>query len=249
MDDTPTTLLVTESDEPLRTFLVDQFLADRFAAHSAQSAEEARVTLANFHPDLLLLGELEQPHDQLALLRTIRSRGDQALPVIVVSSDESELAELRAFREGCDDYLRKPIGYPSLLARVRALVHRARGGFGPRRRVGALEIDAVQRSATVAERPLRLSRLEFEFLCRLATEPTRVYTKQELLREVWGFKAMGNTRTVDAHACRLRKKLALAGAPHLVANVRGVGYRLSAGAVVAEPDAVAGSLSRNGRAA
>jgi DNA-binding response OmpR family regulator len=74
-----------------------------------------------------------------------------------------------------------------------------------------------------------------------------VYTKEELLREVWGFKAMGNTRTVDAHACRLRTKLAVLGAPNLVANVRGVGYRLCAGPV--EATAAAAPLSDNGRAA
>jgi DNA-binding response OmpR family regulator len=169
--------------------------------------------------------------------------------VIVVSTDGSELAELRSFREGCDDFLRKPASYPLLLARARALVRRARGRSVPPRRIGALEVDAVGRRVTVAERPVQISRMAFEFLSRVATEPTRVYTKQELLREVWGYRAIGNTRTVDAHACRLRKKLALAGAPHLIANVRGVGYRLSAGPVVAEPETVAIQLSRNGRAA
>jgi DNA-binding response OmpR family regulator len=143
----------------------------------------------------------------------------------------------------------KPIGYPLLLARVRALVRRSNGRVLPRRRIGALEVDQLQRRVTVAEQPVQVSRMEFEFLSRLATEPTRVYTKHELLREVWGFKAIGNTRTVEAHACRLRKKLAQAGAPHLIANVRGVGYRLSAGPVVAEPEAIAIPLSRNGRAA
>jgi DNA-binding response OmpR family regulator len=88
----------------------------------------------------------------------------------------------------------------------------------------------------------------FDYLAHLAAEPTRVCTKDELLREVWGFKSLGNTRTVDAHACRLRKKLALAGAPHLIVNTRGVGYRLSAGPAVAEPEALAGSSAGNGRA-
>jgi DNA-binding response OmpR family regulator len=150
MDDTPTVLLVAERDDELREFLVDQFLADRFAAHGAQSAEEARVKLAHFHP------------------------------------------ELRAFRDGSDDYLRKPIGYPLLLARVRALVRRSNGRVLPRRRIGALEVDQLQRRVTVAEQPVQVSRMEFEFLSRLATEPTRVYTKHELLREVWGFKAIGS---------------------------------------------------------
>jgi DNA-binding response OmpR family regulator len=206
------------------------------------------VKIANFHRDLVVLGELEQPRDQLAVLRGIRSGGDEAVLVIVLGADGGELAEVRAFDQGCDDYLRKPLAYPVLLARVRARV-KSRRSSGSRRRVGALEVDQLQRRVTVAERPVPVSRMEFEFLSRLATEPTRVYTKQELLRDVWGFKAIGNTRTVDAHACRLRKKLARAGSPHLIANVRGVGYRLSAGPVVPEPEAVAIPLSRNGCAA
>jgi DNA-binding response OmpR family regulator len=154
-----------------------------------------------------------------------------------------------ALREGCDDYLRTPASYPLLLARVRALVRRSRGAPPARRRIGALEIDALRRIVRVGEHPVHLSRMEYELLSRLATNPTRVYTKEELLREVWEFKALGNTRTVDAHACRLRSKLALRGAPHLVANVRGVGYRLCAGSAVSEPDAVAAPLSADGRPA
>jgi CheY-like chemotaxis protein len=152
MDDTPTTLLIAGRDEPQREFLVDQFLADRFAAQGAQCSEEARIKLANLHPRVLVLAELEQPHDALSLLRAIRSGGDGGLLVIVASVDGSELAELRAFREGCDDYLRKPIGYPLLLARVRALVRRSNGRLIPRRRIGALEVDAVQRQVAVAGR-------------------------------------------------------------------------------------------------
>ncbi|HYY21976.1 MAG TPA: response regulator transcription factor [Thermoleophilaceae bacterium] len=166
-----------------------------------------------------------------------------------MSADASELAELRAFREGCDDYLRKPVSYPVVLARVHASVRRLRGGRIRRRRIGALEIDALERRVAVAERPVHVSRMEFELLSHLAGEPTRVCTKEELLREVWGYKALGNTRTLDAHACRLRTKLALAGAPNLVANVRGIGYRLCAGPVVSDPKAVAAPLSTNGRAA
>ncbi|HYY22783.1 MAG TPA: response regulator transcription factor [Thermoleophilaceae bacterium] len=245
----PTTVLVAERDEALREFLVGQFLADRFAARGAQCAEEARVKLASLHPHLLVLGEFEHPHAPLELLRGIRSGGDEALQVIVLSSDSSELAELRAFREGCDDYLPKPISYPVLLARLRALLRRSRGATPARQRVGALQIDALQRRVTVAKRSVQVSRVEFELLSHLATEPTRVYTKEELLRDVWGFKALGNTRTVDAHASRLRKKLALAGAPNLIGNVRGVGYRLCAGPVVTPPEAIAAPLSAAGRAA
>jgi two-component system, OmpR family, phosphate regulon response regulator PhoB len=130
MDDTQTTLLVAEGDEPLREFLVGELLADRFAAHGAQCAEEARVKLASLHPAGLVLGELGQPHEQLMFLRSIRERDDETLPVVVLTSEASELAELRAFREGCDDYLRKPVSYPVLLARLDAIVRRSRGRTG-----------------------------------------------------------------------------------------------------------------------
>jgi hypothetical protein len=84
--------------------------------------------------------------------------------------------------------VRNPVSYPQLLARVRALVRRSRGRSVPLRRIGALEVDAVQRRATVAAEPVPVSRMEFEFLARIATDPTRVYTKHELLRDVWGVR-------------------------------------------------------------
>jgi DNA-binding response OmpR family regulator len=143
-----------------------------------------------------------------------------------------------------------PFSYMELRARVRACLWRAQEWRVPRRLVvGALVIDRDERRARHGDQELRLSRLEFELLSHLAAAPTRVFTKWELLREVWGFRSEGNTRTVDAHACRLRKKLARAGAPHLVHNTRGVGYRLSVGSVPAQPRPLAVPASRNGHAA
>lgn len=249
MTDTQTTLLVAESDDELRHFLVDQFAADGFELSSARGREEARVKLAHALPDLLLLGELEEIHGQLALLRDLRARGLEALPVVIVSSDRSELAELRALREGADDYVTKPASYSILLERCRALLRRARGRRIDRLRVGALLIDAHARRVEVAGRQVELSRLEFEFLSHLASEPTSVHTKWELLRDVWGYQSSGRTRTVDAHACRLRRKLALAGAPNLIVNVRGVGYRLGVSPVVAIDGGEAAAEGRVRRAA
>jgi DNA-binding response OmpR family regulator len=103
----------------------------------------------------------------------------------------------------------KPFSYIELRARVCASIRRAREWQVPRRLVvGALVIDQDERRARHAGRELSLSRLEFELLCHLAAAPTRVFTKPELLHEIWGFRSEGTTRTVDAHACRLRKKLA-----------------------------------------
>lgn len=101
---------------------------------------------------------------------------------------------------------------------------RARQSLGTLR-VGTLELDPVSREVRVGGTSVELAQKEFALLRALATEPTRVYTKEELLRDVWGFRAMGTTRTLDSHACRLRAKLAVHG-ERFVLNVWGVGYRL-----------------------
>ena len=122
----------------------------------------------------------------------------------------------------------KPFSYAELLARVRAVLRRTsvRSGRGALR-VGELTLDPVTRAVRVGGEPVVLSAKEFALLHQLAEDPERVYTKRELLRDVWGFLAMGNTRTLDAHACRLRKKLGARGGRPWVLNVRGVGYRLT----------------------
>jgi DNA-binding winged helix-turn-helix (wHTH) protein len=94
-------------------------------------------------------------------------------------------------------------------------------------RVGGLEIDRCEVRVTYNGRPVALSRKEYELLCALAAEPRRVFTKHELLRDIWGYPAAARTRTLDAHTSRLRRRLDAAGAAGLVVNVRGVGYRLA----------------------
>jgi NADP-dependent 3-hydroxy acid dehydrogenase YdfG len=130
-----------------------------------------------------------------------------------------------------DDYVCKPFAYAELRARVAALLRRAqqRPGLG-RVRVGSLEIDPVARVVTLGGERVELSQKEYALLRTLAAEPVRVFTKDELLRQVWGYRASGITRTLDSHACRLRQKLGVRGDAFVV-NVWGVGYRLVDGPV------------------
>ena len=120
----------------------------------------------------------------------------------------------------------KPFSYVELRRRIEALLRRC----GARRRAGALRVgdlvvDPVSREVRVRGVHVRVSAKEFALLLALVAEPTRVFTKEELLRDVWGFRAMGATRTLDSHACRLRHKLGVSGDRYVV-NVWGVGYRL-----------------------
>ena len=165
------------------------------------------------------------------MLREIRAtdgstgRYDPTLPVIVLSGRGSDADRVRGLLAGADDYLVKPFHYPELAARVAAVLRRReRRGEGPRR-VGELFIDPSTREVRVGDRRVELANKEFVLLRALAAEPTRVFTKQELLRDVWGFRSEGRTRTLDSHASRLRRKLD-PEATRFVFNCWGVGYRL-----------------------
>ncbi len=233
MDAARHTLLVVEDDDATRAFLAENLAADGFRVAGASAAGEGLRAIEVRKPDLVVLDLMLEDGSGLALLDRIRgadglaSRIDPALPVIVVTGRTGEADRVRGFARGADDYVTKPFVYAELLARVRALLRRAAGR--PHRgviRVGELTIDPVTRAARLAGEPLHLTVKEFALLQALASDPARVYLKSDLLRDVWGYMSMGATRTVDAHACRLRKKLSGAARPYIL-NVRGVGYRLT----------------------
>ena len=141
-------------------------------------------------------------------------------------ADSDAVDRVRAFDGGCDDYLGRPFHYEELLARIRAVLRRASPPETDRIEVGTLVIDRAARRVTVAGSAVALAAKEYELLVKLAEAPRRVFTKEQLLREVWGFRSLGRTRTLDSHASRLRRKLAGAGGD-FVRNVWGVGYSLT----------------------
>src|SRR5262249_1634948 len=170
-------------------------------------------------PDLVLL------RDSAALEECRARHGD--VPVIVLGDSRSDAVDrVRALERGCDDFLVRPFSYEELLARIRAVLRRTSPAPHEVRRAGAIGVDLATRTVRVGALAVSLAGKEYELLLKLRTEPTRVFTKEQLLRDVWGFRSLGRTRTLDSHASRLRRKLAAAGAGSAVVNVWGVGYRL-----------------------
>jgi DNA-binding response OmpR family regulator len=226
------TILVVEDDEPTRTFLADNLTADGYELLVADNAADGLAHLETKFPDLALI-DLGLPDrcglDVISRVRAsdgVVSRIDPAVPIVVITGRSGELDRLRGFERGCDDYVCKPFSYPELRARVEALLRRSEVRRRPgRTRVGDLEIDAASRVVRLRGAPVALSQKEFALVRTLASEPTRVFTKDELLRSIWGFRTLGSTRTLDSHACRLRHKLGRFG-DRFVVNVWGVGYRL-----------------------
>ena len=152
---------------------------------------------------------------------------DRDVPVIVVGSEHVDARErVRAFQRGADDYVHRPVVYEELAARIRAVLRRATPPVAERVEAGRLVVDRVTRTVTLGGRPVHLAAKEFELLARLAAEPKRVFTKDELLRDVWGYRSFCRTRTLESHASRVRRKLALGPDDRFVVNVWGVGYKL-----------------------
>jgi len=241
---TRATVLLVEDDPAIRTFLADNLTADGYELLVAGGERDALRVLERRRPDIAIVDlRLPDGGSGLSLIRRVRradglaSRLDPALPLLVLSGCASELDRVRGFEAGADDYLAKPFSYPELKWRVAAVLRRARGGAQRGLlRVGELEVDPAARTVTLRGRRIRLAAKEFALLQALASAPTRVFAKDDLLRDVWGFRAPGATRTLDSHACRLRQKLAVTG-DRFVINVWGVGYRLVDGPV---PEASAG---------
>ena len=226
-------ILVIESDAATAKTLAAQLTSDGYQIELAGTAEHARTRAMWRAPRLVVLGELDSPRRPVELLEEIRraARGRPLwapeVPVIVIGASMSELDMLRAFEAGADDFVGRPARYLELRARIRALLHRVEPTAVPRDRlmVDSLEIDVNGHAVSVYGLPVRLRRLEFELLVHLASDPERVFAKQELLRAVWGYRSSGSTRTVDSHASRLRCKLEEHGGRWVI-NEWGVGYRL-----------------------
>ena len=209
-------LLLAEPESATRGFLERHLRQDGFEVYDVGEVESFELADRS-RPDLVLAA------DSLAL-ELCRRVGD--VPVIVLGRQDSDPVDrVRAFAGGCDDYLVRPFHYEELLARIRAVLRRYAPPQHDRIAVGGLEIDRAARRVLVHGSPVVLAAKEYDLLVKLAGDPERVFTKEELLREVWDFRSLGRTRTLDSHASRLRRKLSAADGD-FVRNVWGVGYSL-----------------------
>jgi DNA-binding response OmpR family regulator len=208
-------LLIAEPQRDLRGFLERHLANDGFDVLGAGDGREALALAERARPDLVLLGDA-------SALESFRN-----VPVIVIGDEQADAVDrVRAFARGCDDFVGRPIVYDELLARIRAVLRRVAPPLGERLEAGPVRVDCATRRVTANGVPVVLSGKEYELLVKLASDPHRVFTKEELLRQVWGFRSLGRTRTLDSHASRVRRKLQAVAPGPFVINVWGVGYKL-----------------------
>ncbi|MCA0145373.1 response regulator transcription factor [Blastococcus sp. LR1] len=226
--DVPRSVLVVEDDARIRRMVQLTLRREGFDVAEASSGEEALLHLAGRAFDVVLL-DLRLPGlDGFQVCREIRRTSTTPVIMVTARSDSDDV--VAGLEAGADDYVTKPFVPKELLARVRAITRRARDGDEhPVLTVGDLEISPLAASVTRAGSPLDLTKTEFRLLVELAADRGRALSREELLQRVWGYDYFGDSRLVDVHIRRLRKKVELDPAnPVVVTTVRGMGYRVPA---------------------
>jgi len=217
-------ILVADDDENIVELISLYLRKEGFAVIAARDGGEALQKIAQQEPDLVLLDIMMPVKDGWEVCREVRQR--YRVPVIMLTARGEAYDKILGLELGADDYITKPFNPRELVARVKAVLRRSRraGEGGRRLRYRDLVIDLDEFAVFREGRPLSLTRKELELLWLLASEPNRVFSREQLLSRIWGYDYTGDTRTVDTHIKRLRRKLS-AGENWRIGTVWGVGYK------------------------
>ncbi len=219
-------ILVVEDESSLALLLVYNLESEGFLVEHVDRGDEAELRLAEAPPDLVILDWMLPGVSGLEICRRLRARDDtRDMPVIMLTARGEESERVRGLSVGADDYVVKPFSTPELMARVHALLRRARPErVASRLTAGDIDLDRETRRVKRGGREIHLGPTEFRLLEYFMEKPGRVFTRAQLLDSVWGMSAEIDERTVDVHVGRLRKALIRSREKDPIRTVRGAGY-------------------------
>lgn len=217
-------ILVIEDDGNIRELLRLYLEQEGYSVETAQDGLEGMRTFKRLHPDLVLLDLMMPVMDGTQVIREIRA--SSKTPVIMLTAKGETFDKVAGLELGADDYITKPFEMRELIARVRAVLRRFdKGGAPMKLEFDNLIIDKESYNIVVKGEKMEIPPKEIELLYFLASSPNRVFTRAQLLDDVWGFDYFGDTRTVDVHVKRLREKLQGVSDQWEIKTVWGVGYK------------------------
>jgi DNA-binding response OmpR family regulator len=215
-------VLVVEDERAISDLLRMYLSREGFGVHVESDGVAGLAAARNLHPVAIILDVGLPGMDGTEVCRQLRADNDW-VPVLFCTARDDEVDRVLGLELGADDYVTKPFSPREIVARVKSVVRRAtraQMGEGPLV-LGEISLDQVTRRASVAGEPLDFTATEFDLLAHLMSNPGRVYSREQLLAEVWGYAAVVGTRTVDVHVAQVRSKL---GDHSPIRTVRGVGY-------------------------
>jgi two-component system response regulator VicR len=223
-------ILVVDDEKPISDIIKFNLIKEGYDIETAFDGEEALKKVYQFQPDLVLLDVMLPKLDGFQVCRRIRESFN--MPIIMLTAKEEEVDKVLGFELGADDYITKPFGMRELIARVKANIRRLSlvdvdGNTNGNNVIyaGKLIIDLDRYEVTKEERTIELTLREFELLKFLATQANQIFTREQLLKDVWGYEYFGDIRTVDVTVRRLREKVEEdSSEPTYIMTKRGVGY-------------------------
>ena len=221
-------ILCVEDDNSIRDLMIYTFRTAGFDAKGLNSGKELFEELKREKPQLIMLDIMLPGEDGIVLLKRLRAGASTAdIPVIMATAKGTEYDKITGLDLGADDYLAKPFGMMEMISRVRAVLRRSRPKEEKKiLRTGCLEMNPGEHRVFVKGERISLTLKEYELLRLFMENMGRVFTREQLLQQVWGASYMGETRTVDVHIGTLRSRLGDCG--EYIETVRGVGYRMEA---------------------
>ena len=219
-------LLIVEDEEPLQVLLTYNFQAEGFRVRSTTRGDEVDTLVKEELPDLVILDWMLPGLSGIEVCRRLRAREETSrIPVILLTARGEESERVRGLATGADDYVVKPFSVPELIARVNSILRRVNPeSVAEQLAAGDIELDRRTRRVLRGNRDVDLSPTEYRLLEHLMQNPGRVYSREQLLNEVWGYDRFPTTRTVDVHVGRLRKLLNRGRRADPIRTVRGIGY-------------------------
>jgi two-component system, OmpR family, response regulator MprA len=219
-------LLVVEDDPQVRAMLARALGYEGFEVTCVPDAAGAMAGMRTADPELMLLDLLLPDEDGLEVCRRLREQGER-IPILMLTARDTVSDRIAGLDAGADDYLVKPFSTAELVARVRALLRRARDDSPAQvRRFDDLTLDTATREVRRGDRTIALTRREFDLLERLLASPGAVMPRERLIMDAWGFSSSVETNSVDVYVGYLRRKLEEGGEPRVIHTVRGAGYVL-----------------------
>ncbi|MDJ0940981.1 MAG: phosphate regulon transcriptional regulator PhoB [Woeseiaceae bacterium] len=225
---TTSKILIVEDEKPIREMIAFHLVRAGFETVEAADCRAARQLLADERPDLALIDWMLPDMSGLELTRMLkRDKSNEDLGIIMLTARADEYDKVAGLEGGADDYVTKPFAPRELIARIQAVLRRARSADEEVIRAGVLELDTAGHRVSADGKEIRLGPTEYRLLRFLMTHADRVYSRTQLLDRVWGANVYVEERTVDVHVRRLRKALTEAKADDYIQTVRGAGYRFS----------------------